>query len=213
MKKTLYIPLLAFLLAASPFQQELRGQVYQLTDFVEIPGELGVDGTDCFITFHEEWTFLEKGALVKKVSEHEFTCSREPVRVSLPENGTRIRDISYEFVLLDPHLEGSGNRAFPGPDSMDLATRRLQSSLIELIRSNGTIHERYDAEKQLLSVWFHEEWILADDPRVFMKMVRGITPVIWQERRTSDGESVVDGDTGLPVYYKNPLEKITLRRP
>jgi hypothetical protein len=37
--------------------------------------------------------------------------------------------------------------------------------------------------------------------------------VIWQRRRTAEGEGIDDAETGLPVYYKNPLRRIELRQP
>jgi hypothetical protein len=193
---------------------EAQEKVHQIIDFVELPAELNIPGeSDCFIEFREQWTFLAKGGLIKEVTGHEFSCSREPKDLPLPSGTTRIKDISYEFMLLDPHLVESLNRAFSGPDSMDLPTRTLQANLIELIRKRSQIDPRYDPLKQLLSVYFHEEWIFDPDSSKISKKVLGLTPVIWQRRQTAEGLSVDDGDSGLPVYYKTPLQKILLRQP
>ncbi len=43
--------------------------------------------------------------------------------------------------------------------------------------------------------------------------LRGISPVIWQQRQTADGEPIHDAATGLPVYYKLKLQRIDLRNP
>jgi hypothetical protein len=45
------------------------------------------------------------------------------------------------------------------------------------------------------------------------RQVNAITPVIWQRRRTVEGEPVNDAGTGWPVYYKNSLSRIELRNP
>ena len=193
---------------------EAQEQVHQIIDFVELPAELNIPGDSaCFIEFREQWTFLAKGGLIKEVTGIEFSCSREQKDITLPSGTTRIKDISYEFMLLDPHLVESLNRAFSGPDSMDIPTRTLQANLIELIQKRAPIDPRYDPRKQLLSVYFHEEWIIGPDSMEISKKVLGLTPVIWQRRQTAEGLSIDDGDSGLPVYYKTPLQKILLRHP
>ena len=176
--------------------------VHQIIDFVELPAELKIPGdTASFIKFTEQWTFQAKGGLIKEV---------KGLDLSLPEGTRRIKDISYEFMLLDPHLVESANKAFSEPDSMDIPTRQLQADLIVLIESLAPISRRYDPYKQLLSVYFHEEWILDPESSAFHKNVKGITPVIWQRRQTAEGRSIDEGDSGLPVYYKTPLQKIPL---
>jgi len=193
---------------------EAQEQVHQIFDFVELPAELNIPGDSaCFIEFREQWTFLDNGSLSKEVTSFVFECSREQKDLPLPSGTTRIKDISYEFMLLDPHLAESGNKAFSGPDSMDIPTRTLQVHLLELIQKHAPIDPRYDPRKQLLSVYFHEEWIFGPGSREISKKVKGLTPVIWQRRQTSEGRSIDDGESGLPVYYKTPLEKITLRQP
>jgi len=187
---------------------------HRIIDFVEVPDEIGNTGDSaCFIEFMEQWTFLDKGSLTKEVTGFEFECSREQQDHSLPPGITRIKDINYEFMLLDPHLVESRNQAFSEPDSMDLYTRNLQAGLIELIQRQAPISPLYDLRKQLLSVHFHEEWILDADTRKISKKVKAITPVIWQRRQRVDGTGIDDGESGLPVYYKTPLEKIMLRQP
>jgi len=189
-------------------------QVHQIIDFVELPAELSIPGDSaCFVEFREKWTFLAKGGLIKEVTGQEFSCSRQQNDLPLRSGTTRIKDISYEFMLLDPHLVESGNRAFSEPDSMDIYTRNLQANLIELIQKQAPIGTRYDPRKQLLSVYFHEEWIIDPDSMEISKKVKGLTPVIWQRRQTAEGKSIDDGDSGLPVYYKTPLQKILLRHP
>lgn len=188
--------------------------VHRIVDFVELPAELSLPGDSaCFLEFREQWTFLAKGGLSKEVEAYEINCSREQKDLSLPPGSTRIKDINYEFMLLDPHLLESQNRAFSGPDSMDPGTRQLQADLIALIQKQLPISPGYDPRKQLLSVYFHEEWILDPDSTGISKKVKAITPVIWQRRQTADGRAVDDGESGLPVYYKTPLEKIMLRQP
>ncbi len=193
---------------------EAQEHVHQIIDFVVLPAELNIPGDSaCFIEFREQWTFLDKGSLSKEVTDFDFECAREQKDLPLPSGTTRIKDISYEFMLLDPHLVESGNRAFSGPDSMDNFTRKLQANLIDLIQKHAPIDSRHDPRKQLLSVYFHEEWIIGPDTMQISKKVKGLTPVIWQRRQTAEGKSIPDGDTGLPVYYKTPLQKIELRQP
>jgi hypothetical protein len=188
--------------------------IHRIIDFVELPAELKLPGDSaCFIEFREQWTFLAKGSLNKVVTSHELSCSRESKDLSLPNGSLRIKDISYEFVLLDPHLVESANQAFSEPDSMDSYTRKLQANLIELIESYAPMSSLYDPRQQMLSVYFHEEWIIDSGTGEFTKRVKGLTPVIWQRRQTSEGKSINDGDTGLPVYYKTPLQRIALRQP
>lgn len=188
--------------------------IYRIIDFVEVPDELGLSGDSaCFIEFREQWTFRDSRSLTKEVTSFKLECSREQQELSLSPGITRIREIKYEFLLLDPHLPESRNIAFSGPDSMDLYTRNLQADLIALIQKQAPISPLYDPQKQLLSVYFHEEWTLDPDTREFSKKVRAITPLIWQRRQTADGLGVDDGESGLPVYYKTPLEKIMLRQP
>ena len=216
MKTIRHIVVLLAMAAAGCWMNPLAAQeaTFQLIDFVELPAEwrpLGEPG--CHIEFGEQWTFLDKGALSKEVKSQKLSCSEEPGDLSLPGERLRIKHIQYEFMLLDPHLLESDNQAFAEADSMDKSTRELQARLIELIGHYISLSSRYDPRQELLSVYFHEEWILDPESPVIIKKVKGLTPVIWQRRKTTEGKSINDGDTGLPVYYKNPLRKITLRQP
>jgi hypothetical protein len=187
---------------------------HQITDFVELPAELNLRGdTACFMEFRERWSFPGKGLLIKEILGYELACSGEQKDLRLSAGTLRIKDYSYEFILLDPHLVESGNRAFSESDSMDLYAKKLQSDLIELIQALAPFNPRYEPRKQLLSVYFHEEWTIGPDSRQISKRIKGITPVIWQRRQTTEGRSIDEGDSGLPVYYKTPLQKVSLRFP
>jgi hypothetical protein len=216
MKNTPYILILLATAASGFCMKPLAAQdaSFQLIDFVEAPAQLQPAGErNCMIEFGEQWTFLDKGALSKEVRSQKFSCSEEPRDLAIPGELLRIKNIRYEFMLLDPHLLESNNQAFAEADSMDKSTRELQGRLIELIGKYISMDSRYDPRQELLSVYFHEEWILDPESPQIIKKVKGITPVIWQRRKTTEGKSINDGDTGLPVYYKNPLRKITLRQP
>lgn len=213
MRTFLHIAIILFVSLANRSASMLLAQeaVHQIVDFVELPAELSSPGDSaCHLEFTEEWTFLAKGGLLKEIKGYESSCSRD---IPPFTKVTQIKDIVYEFMLLDPHLAESANKAFSGPDSMDTATRNLQSHLIDLIRNHAQLSPRYDLRKELLSVYFHEEWIIDPANMEIRKKVRAITPVIWQLRQTAEGLSIPDGNTGLPVYYKTPLQKIFLRQP
>ena len=196
-------------------QAQAQDRKHLLVDYVEvnmtIPG-----GTDslCILIFLEEW-FIDplQPSISKKVVEHDSTCSDLWRKLAIKKGTIPFRNISYEFHLLDPHLVSSGNRAFPEPDSMDEPTRRLQEELIALITARNNFGSRYQLKDQLLSVIFHEEWSVNPGTFVVTKRIRGITPVIWQRRQTEAGDPVNEAETGLPVYYKNELERLSLRNP
>jgi hypothetical protein len=124
-----------------------------------------------------------------------------------------LSDISYEFTLLDPHVPGSQDSPFPLAGTMDPATARLHEDLIELAARRSTRLDRYDLKEQLLSFYFHESWTIHPVSLRVTKKVHGITPVIWQQRKSVDGVPINDAETGLPVYYKNTLDRIDLRNP
>jgi hypothetical protein len=200
-------------------QNQVQGQVqesvFTLVDVIDVaPAFQELADTLCTMEFLEEWIIdPEKHTLQKYVLDQDSSCIA--LIKTLPERMGKInlRNLSYEFVLLDPHLIASGNTAFPEPDSMDQATRRLQAKLIELIEELSRTASQYPLEDQLLSVLFHEDWSLDVETRVITKTVWGLTPIIWQRRQTVSGESINDGDTGLPVYFKLQLENIRLRNP
>lgn len=202
----LFSPALSLLMA--------QVQTFQIIDHVEWPVELTLPAdSDCFVEFRETWTFNARGTLLKEVHSQELSCSGEEKEMPVTLGQTRIKDINYEFMLLDPHVMESGNIAFSEPDSMDSHTRSLQASLIELVEKYDPIDKDYNPAQQLLSVWFHEEWEVDRGTGAILKKVKAITPVIWQRRQTAEGEAIDDAETGLPVYYKNPLRRIQLRQP
>jgi len=205
---------IASFVSMAPCPLKAQVQAFQIIDHVEWPSETIFPGDkDCFIEFRETWTFSARGALLKEVQSQELTCSGEKKEIPIFRGQSRLNDIHYEFMLLDPHVIESGNFAFSEPDSMDTYTRALQASLIELVKKYIPIKKSYNPEQQLLSVWFHEQWELDTETGIFRKKVKAITPVIWQRRQTEEGKSIDDAESGLPVYYKNPLQKIQLRQP
>ncbi|MCK5137927.1 MAG: hypothetical protein KAR19_19225 [Bacteroidales bacterium] len=182
----------------------------KVVDFVDLPGNWGnkENGT-WYIEFRETWIVHQgKGGIIKVVDSYIphnhidpeastdslqslfAACIREETSVKGMIN---LGNISYEFILLDPQA------------------RRLQGELIGLITWRSPAAKHYNLEQQMLSVHFHEVWFINPVSLQFKKKVRGITPVIWQRRMTTDGEPINDADTGLPVYYKNRLERIELR--
>jgi len=200
-------------------QEQVRNQVqegvFTLVDFIDVaPAFQELADTLCTMEFLEEWIIQPaEHTLLKYVLDQDSSCI--PLLKSLPKRkgSISLRNLSYEFVLLDPHLIASGNTAFPEPDSMDLPTRRLQAALIELISNLSRTAMQYPLKDQLLSVLFHEDWSLDQEYGKITKTVWGITPVIWQRRQTVSGEPINDGETGLPVYYKLQQERINLRNP
>lgn len=227
--------LLAILTGASGAGATAQDSAFHVIDFVDLPKHLNprVPNQDpeqtWSIEFRESWIiFPEKPGILKRVVDFEPNLHNASLlspdtlqqKFSLfiqqfpQRNGTiRFDNISYEFMLLDPHLKSSGNIAFPEPDSMDAGTRKLQGELIALVKSRSNPANRNALNDQLLSVYFHEEWTLDPVSQQITKKVLGITPVIWQRRQTTDEEPINEADTGLPVYYKNPLDYIDLRHP
>jgi hypothetical protein len=189
---------------------------------------LGAD-TGTFLELWETWTFdPEKPAILKETSRYLVRSPRDSL--ATPQEGmlrftamvrnlahgndpVHLKGIRYEFNLLDPHLEGSGTEGFPEPDSMDRATRALQAALIRMVEKRIPRIGQYRLEEQLLSVWFQEEWIIDPVSMEITRSVGALTPVIWQRRRTVEGEPVDEAGTGWPVYYKNPLSPVYLRNP
>ncbi len=192
-----------------------RDQGYHLVDDVEITLEVpGQKDTVCKLRFLEDWFIDPRANSIQKQVVRWDSCCFE-ILSSLPtKNGSiPIKNISYEFHLLDPHLVASQNKAFPEPDSMDAPTRQLQDQLIALITARTSFEERYQLDQQLLSLIFHEDWSINPTNLVVSKKVRAITPVIWQRRQSETGEPINEAETGLPVYYKIELQQITLRNP
>jgi hypothetical protein len=203
---------------------------FGVIDHVDLPAELGGGaGADLYMEFRENWTFYPGQPALRKETRsylvrgteqetrypEELTeqLARRIGQLPLSRGKSILREVEYEFSLLDPHMEGSGLRGFPEPDSMDRSTRELQASLIALVRDRIRNLSRYNLEEQMLSVRFHETWRFDPSTLELVRQVNAITPVIWQRRRTAEGEPVNDADTGWPVYYKNILSSVSLRNP
>jgi len=174
--------------------------VHQVHEVMDMPEKLDPAGDlGCTLDFHEQWTIRVPGSSVTKdVHSFRYSCADSSVSLFPAEGKLRVRNINYEFSFLDPAGE---------------VMRELQEDFIALISKLHPLPEVYQAKKELLSVYFHEEWILDAEQQSIQKSVTGITPVIWQIRQTADGEPVLDGDTGYPVYFTHRLNRIPLRRP
>ena len=189
--------MLAWQAAGTLWAQE---SVHQVHEVMELPEKLDPAGDlGCTLDFHEQWTIRVPGSSVtKEVSSFRYSCADSSSSLFPGEGKLRVRNINYEFSFLDPAGE---------------VMRELQEEFIALISKLRPLPGVYQAKKELLSVYFHEEWILDAEQQSIRKSVTGITPVIWQIRQTAEGEPVVDGDTGYPVYFKHSLNRIPLRRP
>ena len=174
--------------------------MYEVLDVIDLPPELNPNRkTSCSLEFQEQWNLnVDKASISKVVNAFGISCKDSAYAPGLPEGAVRLKNLSYEFSFLD---------------LMDQKVSKLQEAMIALINQRYTIPEVYNPREQLLSVYFHEDWVLDADHQVFNKTVRGITPVIWQERQTTEGEALHDAETGYPVYYKLKLERIDLRQP
>jgi len=198
------ILILIFLLAIQAFSPAVAQETtYEVLDVLDLPPELnpGRKGS-CSLDFQEQWILnVASFSISKKVNAYGISCKDSTETLSLTEETVRLKDISYEFSFLDLL------------DLMDQRARNLQEAMISLINKRYSIPEVYDPRVQMLSVYFHEDWIFEPDHQVFKKTVRAITPVIWQQRQTAEGEPVHDAETGYPVYYKLLLDRIELRQP
>ncbi len=195
------ILILLFLLAILPVSLAVAQEnVYQIVDFIDLPPELKVNqDSSCTVEFHEQWRVsAANSSISKKVNGYRVSCANRIGDILTAEESVRLRGISYEFSFLDPH---------------NIPINNLQNDIIALINIHYPVNKIYNLPEQLLSVHFHEEWILVPDNQEIRKKVKGITPVIWQLRQTADGEPIHDAETGLPVYYKLRLERIDLRNP
>ncbi len=194
---SILILLFAFL-AIQP--AEAQQSVYEVLDVIDLPPELNPElNTSCRLEFQEQWVLnVAKASISKEINAYGISCTDSTESLSLPEGAIRLKDISYEFSFLD---------------LLDQRARKLQEEVIALINIKNPIPEIYDPREQLLSVYFHEEWGIDADQQVFTKRVKGITPVIWQQRQTTSGEAIHDAETGYPVYYKLKLDRIDLRQP
>ena len=188
---------------------------YHLVDDVEISLAIpGQKDTVCKLRFLEDWFIdAQANSILKQVVRWDSCCFEILSSIPSKNETIPIRNISYEFHLLDPHLVASGNRAFPEPDSMDGPTRQLQNQLIALVIERSDAGNKYRLPDQMLSVMFHEVWSINPENLMVSKKVRAITPVIWQRRQTETGEPINEAETGFPVYYKIELQQISLRNP
>jgi hypothetical protein len=173
---------------------------FQMRLAMDLPVELNMDkSSSCRLEFQEVWIIdPARSSIRKTVDAFEFPCTDTTESVRLPDGTTRLKHISYEFIFLDL------------PDKL---AKEVQKAIINLVNESDPIAGVYDPSEQLLSIYFHEEWLVEPGTNSFSKKIRGITPVIWQRRQTADGEPIPDPDTGYPVFYKHSLERIELRQP
>jgi hypothetical protein len=173
---------------------------FQMRIAMDLPKELNPDRIPgCRVESDEEWVIDPAGASISKiVKTFMMPCENSTATPDPGEDLIRLRNISYEFSFLD---------------LQEQMAKEMQLAFIALINKRVPIPEVYDPPEQLLSVYFHEEWTVDPGSQEFRKRVRGISPVIWQRRQTADGEPILDGETGLPVFYKHTLERIDLRNP
>jgi len=196
MKIVSHVRILIILLTLQALSPAMAQEtMYEVLDVIDLPPELNPNReTSCSLEFQEQWILnMDKTSISKVVNAFGISCKDSADAPGLPEGAIRLKNLSYEFSFLH--------------DS------KLQEAMIALINQRYTIPEVYNPREQLLSVYFHEDWVLDADHQVFKKTVRGITPVIWQERQTTEGEALHDAETGYPVYYKLKLERIDLRQP
>ncbi len=120
-------------------QEQVQDLKHRLVDHIDVSVAIpGGEDSMSTMRFLEEWVIDPiQASISKQVLEFEGTIS--------------LRNISYEFHLLDPHLVASGNRAVPEPDSMDEPTRQLQEALIALITVRANLKQPYQLDNQLLS--------------------------------------------------------------
>jgi hypothetical protein len=195
------IKILLFLLAIQAFSPAMAQETrFQVLDVMDLPPELNPKRqASCSLEFQEQWILNVATFSISKIVEaYEISCTDSTGVAFPPEGAVRIKDISYEFSFLN---------------LSDPQERKLQEALISLINQSLPIPEVYEPAEQLLSVYFHEDWVIEADHKEFRKRIKALTPVIWQERQTADGEPIHDGETGYPVYFKLKLERIDLRHP
>jgi len=196
-----YIWMIPVLLAIQPVQNAVAQEnVYQVLDFIDLPSHLKIHpDSSCTMESREVWTVDAKHFTIsKKVDSYTVPCGNRIAAVSSSGEEFRLKEITYEFSFLDPHLT---------------PIQSLQDDIATMVSHRIPVNSLYNLSEQLLSVMFHEEWIIKPENQEIIKIVNGITPVIWQKRQTSDGEAVNDAETGLPVYYTLQLDRINLRCP
>jgi len=199
--KLYYIPVTLFLLVFQPVHNAVAQEnVYHLLDFMDLPSALNIHpDSSCTMESREVWTVnAQNFTISKKVESYTVPCGNRITAVSSSVKEIRLIGITYEFSFLDPHQ---------GP------MQSLQDDLATMVSRRIPVNGVYNLPEQLLSVRFHEEWIIKPESQEIIKIVRGITPVIWQKRQTTEGEAIYDAETGLPVYYTLELDRIDLRHP
>jgi len=200
-RRIFYIPVILFLLAFLPIHTAVAQEnVYELLDFMDLPSGLKIHpDSSCTMESREVWTVNPGNFTIsKKVESYTLPCgNRIPLILSSGEE-VRLNGITYEFSFLDAH---------------QTPIQSLQDDIATMVRHRIPGNSVYDLTAQLLSVRFHEEWIINPEDQEITKIVNGITPVIWQRRQTAEGVAVNDAETGLPVYYTLELDRINLRHP
>ncbi|MEN8230559.1 MAG: hypothetical protein ABFS38_20540, partial [Bacteroidota bacterium] len=137
------ICLITFFAGTPGIEAMTQDRAHHVIDFVDLPTDLVGKDPDrdsaWYIEFRETWNIHPDRSIISKSVVKYFPRDRNAPLVSAdtlqqrlatlirqqPESkGTvQLRNISYEFMLLDPHIRESGNKAFPEPDSMDSWTR------------------------------------------------------------------------------------------
>jgi len=200
-QKLYHITAILFLLAFLPVHTAVaQEKVYELYDHIDLPSGLKIHpDSSCTMESREIWTVNARNFTIsKKVESYTVPCGNRIPVISSSGEEVRLNGITYEFSFLDPHLT-------PIQD--------LQEDIATMVGHRIPGKSLYNLSEQLLSVRFHEEWIIKPEDQEIIKIVNGITPVIWQRRQTAEGEAVNDAETGLPVYYTLELDRIDLRQP
>ena len=200
-RKLYHIPVILFLVAIQPVHTAVAQEnVYELYDFMDLPSALKIHSdSSCTMESREIWTVnAREFTIAKKVESYTVPCGNRIPGISSSGEEARLKGITYEFSFLDPHQTPIQN---------------LQEDIATMVMHRIPVNSLYNLSEQLLSVRFHEEWIIKPEEQEIIKIVDAITPVIWQKRQTVEGEAVYDAETGLPVYYTLQLDRISLRHP
>jgi hypothetical protein len=200
-RKIYYILIVPVLLAIQPVHNAAAQEnVYELYDFMDLPSALKIHpDSSCTMESREVWTVdAQNFTISKKVDSYTVPCGNQIPRILSSGEEVRLKGITYEFSFLDPH---------------QTPIQSLQDDIVTMVSHRIPGKSLYNLSEQLLSVRFHEEWIFEPENQEIIKIVSGITPVIWQKRQTTEGEAVNDAETGLPVYYTLQLDRINLRHP
>jgi hypothetical protein len=200
-QKLYYIPIIIFVLAFQPVHLAVAQEnVYELYDYMDLPYGLKIHpDSSCKMESREVWTVNPRNLTIsKKVESYTVPCGNRIPGILSSGEEVRLKGITYEFSFLDPHQTPIQN---------------LQDDIVTMVRPRIRGNSLYNLSEQLLSVRFHEEWIIKPEKQEIIKIVDAITPVIWQKRQTTEGVAVYDAETGLPVYYTLELDRISLRHP